>query len=68
VRVTDSGDADSMLQFQLEGIDDGTKCYQKMKWMHRAHLGSMERKCNMVLRCGTVGRRRGDTGERKERR
>jgi hypothetical protein len=47
-RVSYSGDADSMLQFQLERGGDRTKHYQKMKRRQRAHLGSMGSKHDMV--------------------
>jgi hypothetical protein len=41
------------------------KCYREMKQRQRAHLGSMERKCDTTQRCGDVGRRRGGTGKGK---
>jgi hypothetical protein len=44
---------------------DRTKCCQKMKWMQRAHLASMERKRDTVRQRGDVDRRRGGTGEEK---
>jgi hypothetical protein len=47
-RVTSDGGLDSMLQFCLERGGDGTKCCQKIKRSQRAHLNSMERKCDMV--------------------
>jgi hypothetical protein len=46
--VTSDGGLDSMLQFCLERGGDGTKCCQKIKRSQRAHLNSMERKCDMV--------------------
>jgi hypothetical protein len=36
--------------------------------MQRAHLGSMERKCDTAWRRGDVRRRRGSTGEETGRR
>jgi hypothetical protein len=59
------GGADSMLRFLLEKEDDGMKHCQEMKRRQRAHLGSMGRKCEMVRRCGDVGRRIGGTGDEK---
>jgi hypothetical protein len=44
------------------------KCCRKMKRTQRAHLGSMERKCDTAQRCDDVGQRRGGTGEGKGRR
>jgi hypothetical protein len=41
---------------------------QKIKWRHRAHLGSMGRKYDTVRRCDDVDWRRGDTGKGKGRR
>jgi hypothetical protein len=35
---------DSMLRFQVERRDDGTKRYRKMKWRQQARLSSMGRK------------------------
>jgi hypothetical protein len=43
-RVAYNGDVDSIVWFQLERRDDGTKHCQKMKRSQRARLGSMERK------------------------
>jgi hypothetical protein len=62
-RVVSVGGADSMLQFQLKSGRDGTKHCQKMKLRQRAHFGSMERKRDMVRRCGDVGQRRAYIGE-----
>jgi hypothetical protein len=61
--VVSGGGVDSMLWFHLERGGDRTKHYRKMKWKQQARLGSMERKCDMVRRCGDIGRRRGGTGE-----
>jgi hypothetical protein len=42
--VAGGGDADSMLQFRLEGKDDGTKRCRKMKQRQGARLGFKGRK------------------------
>jgi hypothetical protein len=47
-RAAGGGGVDSMLRFQLERGDNGTKCCQKMKRGQRARLGSMKRKCDMT--------------------
>jgi hypothetical protein len=62
------GGVDLMLWFQLERGGDRMKHCQNIKWRHRAHLGSMERKYDTVWRCDDVGWRRGGTGKGKERR
>jgi hypothetical protein len=48
--VVGDGGADLMLRFRLEMEDDGTKHCWKMKQRQRAHLGSIERKCDTVTR------------------
>jgi hypothetical protein len=63
-RVACSGGVDLMLQFWLKRGDDGTKCCQNMNQTLRAHLNSIERKCDMVRRRDDV-RRRGGTKEGK---
>jgi hypothetical protein len=66
--VIDGGGVYSILQFQIEKGCDGTKRCQKMKWMQRARLGSMGRKCDTTWRRGDIDRRRGGTEEGKGRR
>jgi hypothetical protein len=63
--VADGGDADSMLQFQLERGGHGMKHYRKMQRRQRAYLGSMERKHDMTRRNVDVSRRRGIIREGK---
>jgi hypothetical protein len=50
------GGADSMLRFQLESGSDWMKHCQKIKWRHRARLGSREgivtRCCSMTMSAG----------------
>jgi hypothetical protein len=41
------------------------KCCRKMKQRQRAHLDSMERKCDTARWRGDIDRRRGDTEEGK---
>jgi hypothetical protein len=66
-RVSDGGGVYSMLQFQLEGRDDGTKRCRKIKMRQRARLGSMGKKRDMAWWCGNVGQRRGGTVEGKKK-
>jgi hypothetical protein len=66
-RVACGGGADSMLQFQLERGRDGTKHSQNMNQRQRARLDSMGRKHDTVQRRDDIGRKRGNTEERKGR-
>jgi hypothetical protein len=45
-----------------------TKRYRKIKQRQRAHLDSMEKKCDITRRRDNVDRMRGDIGEGKRRR
>jgi hypothetical protein len=67
-RVADDGGADSILRFQLKRGSDETKRYRKMKRGQRAHLGSMEKKRDMMRRCGDIDQRRGSIRKGKGRR
>jgi hypothetical protein len=58
---------DSMFQFRLEMGDNRTKRCYKIKRRQRTRLDSMGMKRVMTQRCGDIGWRRGDTGERKEK-
>jgi hypothetical protein len=49
------------------GCDRVKRCWKMKRWQ-RAHLGSMGRKRDTTRLHDDVGRRRGDTGEGKERR
>jgi hypothetical protein len=64
--VAYGGDADLILQFQLEMGDNVMKHCRKIKQRHRAHLDSIERKRDTARRCDDVGRRRGSIGEGKK--
>jgi hypothetical protein len=63
--VAGGGGVDSMHRFRLERGDDVIKHYRKMKWMQRARLRSMERKCDTAQQHGDIGRRRGGIGRGK---
>jgi hypothetical protein len=67
-RVTCYGGADSMLRFLFKREGDGMKHYRNMKRRHRARLGSMGRKSNMVRWRDDAGQWRGGTREEKGRR
>jgi hypothetical protein len=61
--VADSGGADSILRFCLEGEGDGMKRCRRIKRRQRACLGSMGRKCYTTQWHGDVSRRKDSTGE-----
>jgi hypothetical protein len=67
-RIACGGGANSMLQFRLERGGNRTKHYWKMKWWQQAHLGSMGKKRDPVLRRNDISQRRGGIGEEKGRR
>jgi hypothetical protein len=68
VGVVCAGDANSMLQFQLERGGNGTKHCQKMNRRQQTRLGSMGRKHDTVQWRDDVDRRRYGTDEGKGRR
>jgi hypothetical protein len=63
--VADGGDTNSMLWFQLERGGDMMNHCRKTKWMERAHLGSIRRKCDTAWR-RRLEERQHQRGEREE--
>jgi hypothetical protein len=61
------GDGVDSMRFWLERGGDEMKRCRRMKRMQRAHLSFMERKRDMVHRCGDIDRRRGSTKKGNER-